>query len=112
MSKYPFGKRSARLSLLAVLVGAAMLVFGAASAFADASDPDVNATTGNIVLNKDGSRTVTVQGAWHWTTHRSDCNGDKRAVGFAVDWNDPGQAGNLVDTLNGVSIDVGAANAN
>src|SRR4051794_7402299 len=108
MSTTVLSKRSAKISLFALLVGAAMLVFGATSAFADASDPDVNATTGSVVTNANGSRTVTVQGAWHWTTHKSDCNGDKRAVGFAVDWNDPGQPGNAVK--NG--IDVGAASAN
>jgi hypothetical protein len=55
---------------------------------------------------------VTVRGAWAWTTHKSDCNQDKRAVGFAVDWNDPNAPGNVVTTLNGQTIDVGVATAN
>jgi hypothetical protein len=102
--------RRAPLTLLLVTVGA--LTFGAVSARPDAADPVVPATTGAVVTNADGSRTVTVRGQWQWPTHRSDCNGDKRAVGFAVDWNDPGQPGNVVTTLNGATIDVGTAAAN
>jgi hypothetical protein len=95
--------------LLVVLVG---LVIGVAGAGADASDPVVASTTGTVTTNADGSRTVTVNGAWAWTTHKSDCSQDKRAVGFAVDWNDPSAPGNVVATLDGQTIDVGVAATN
>lgn len=55
---------------------------------------------------------MTVSGDWRWTTHHSDCNLDRFAVGWAIDWNDPNQAGNLIGTANNVSVDVGAASAN
>jgi len=88
------------------------LILGVAGAGADAADPVLSATTGTVVTNANGSRTVTVQGQWQWPTHRSDCSQDKRSVGVAVDWNDAGQPGNVVTTLNGQTIDVGAAAPN
>ena len=105
-------KRGKRMVFLAALTGVIMLAFGAVAAFADAPVPDPNDTTGTVVVNHDGSRTVTLQGEWDWTTHKTDCNNDKRAVGYAVDWNDPQQAGNHVTTLNGTDVSVGAASAN
>src|ERR1051326_1659523 len=103
------GSRRILVALFAIL---ASFVLGVAGAGADAADPIVASTTGSVVTKPDGSRLVTVQGAWQWTTHKSDCSQDKRAVGFAVDWNDPTQPGNVVTTLNGQTIDVGAAAAN
>jgi hypothetical protein len=68
-----------------------------------------SATTGSVSTLANGDRVVTVSGQWQWqwTTHKSDCNNDKRAVGVAIDWNDPTAPGNHVDTVNGVSVDVG-----
>jgi hypothetical protein len=86
-----------------------LLLVGAQSALADAADPVPAATTGSAVYNGDGSRTVTISGQWQWTTHHSDCNLDKRAVGFAIDWGDAN--GNHVTTIGADSIDVGVLNA-
>jgi hypothetical protein len=108
MSSKPGSKHV--LTVLLIVLGG--LVLGVAGAGADAADPIVASTTGNVVTNSDGSRTVTVQGSWQWTTHRSDCSQDKRAVGYAVDWNDPTQPGNVVTTLNGQTIAVGTPTDN
>ena len=105
-------KRSSSRFLAVLVVAMGSLILGVAGAGADAADPVLSATTGTVVTNANGSRTVTVQGQWQWPTHRSDCSQDKRAVGFAVDWNDAGQPGNVVTTLNGQTIDVGAAAPN
>ena len=104
--------QSSRRVLVALLVVMGSLAIGVAGAGADAADPVLTLTTGTIVAHADGSMTVTVQGAWVWPTHKSDCNQDKRAVGFAVDWSDPQQPGNVVATLNGRTIAVGTAAAN
>jgi uncharacterized repeat protein (TIGR01451 family) len=105
------GSRASSKRVLAVLIVLCGLVVGVAGAGADAADPVLSSTTGSVVTNSDGSRTVTVRGGWAWTTHKSNCSQDKRAVGFAVDWNDPAQPGNVVTTLNGQTIDVGVATA-
>ena len=94
------------------LAAIAWAAFGAAAALADASDPVPSATTGSVSTLANGDRVVTVSGQWQWTTHRSDCNNDKRAVGIAIDWNDPAAPGNHVDTINGVSVDVGTPSDN
>ncbi|MBV8079787.1 MAG: hypothetical protein JO186_05350 [Actinobacteria bacterium] len=87
------------------------LSYGVDGVQADAPDPKVQTTTGTIVTNADGSHTLTIRGQWQWTTHHGDCNQNGRAIGYAVDWFDPHQPGNHVTTLNGSSIDVGAASA-
>ncbi|MBJ7347568.1 MAG: hypothetical protein JHC87_03230 [Thermoleophilaceae bacterium] len=99
-----------RSAVFALLLALALASFSVDFARADAADPILASTTGSVLVNGDGSRTVTVQGGWAWTTRATDCNNDKRAVGYAVDWNDPDQAGNLVTTLPGpVPVDVGVA---
>jgi uncharacterized repeat protein (TIGR01451 family) len=105
-------KRGTRMVLVALVIGIATLAFNAVAALADASDPNLNSTSGNVTWNTDGSRTVTVQGGWNWNTHKSDCNNDKRAVGYAVSWGDPSAAGNVVTTLNGKQIAVGTPSDN
>jgi hypothetical protein len=107
------GRRTTRAARLAAAVSVALAsaLALAGSAFADAADPVISgagATTGSAVVNADGSRTVTLSGNWRWTTHHSDCNFDKRAVGFAVDWGD--NNGNLVTGPNG-NFHVGLLNA-
>ncbi len=67
-----------------------------AKVFADAADPIPAATIGTPTVNPDGSINVTIQGQWQWTTHTSDCNLDRWAVGWAIDWHDPSQPGNLI----------------
>jgi uncharacterized repeat protein (TIGR01451 family) len=92
------------------------MVLGAAVGIvaADSPNPDPNfptiATT--AVLNGDGSTTITLNGNWYWPTHKSDCNTDRYAAGWAIDWNDPNQPGNPLATLNGQLISVGVAKAN
>lgn len=80
--------------------------------FADAADPIPASTVGQVVVNGDSTVTVTVNGQWQWTTHNSDCNLDRFGVGSAVDWNDSSQPGNTVGTINGTTVDVGAAASN
>ena len=90
--------------LLALFTFVCVLALSAAPAFADAPDPIPSATHGSLVVNADGSRTLTVQGGtndttdpgWRWTTHHSDCNTDRSGAGVAMVWNDPTQPGNPV----------------
>lgn len=94
-----------------ILVLAAILCLGAAAtAAADAPDPIPSATTGTAVQNGDGSFTLTVSGKWQWTTHHSDCNKDRAGVGYAIDWHDSADAGNLV-SKNGITANVGTTDA-
>jgi uncharacterized repeat protein (TIGR01451 family) len=88
-----------------------MLAVTIASAGADAADV-ASAHAVGVVVNGDGSITVTLAGDWVWTTHDSDCNLDRFGVGWAADWNDPNTPGNHVATLGSDSIDVGVATAN
>ena len=91
---------------------AAVLCLGAvATAAADAPDPIVSATSGNVVRNSDGTLTLTVQGQWQWTTHKSNCNQDRSGVGYAIDWNDQSDPGNAVGK-NGLTALVGTTNPN
>src|SRR4051794_5847011 len=97
--------RSGALALVAALAVPAI-------AAADAPDVTPNSMSASSVRRADGTIAVTIQGSWQWTTHHSNCNTDRAGVGVAIDWNDKNQAGNLVTTLNGVTIDVGTASAN
>lgn len=73
----------------------------------DAADP-INATsTGSLTFNGNGTITLSLQGQWQWTTHNGDCNLDRYAVGWAVDWNDASEPGNFVGTINSVDVDAG-----
>ena len=98
--------------LLAVFTVGALVAAGVI--LADAPDPVPSSThsTNVQVDTSTGQITVTIAGSWQWTTHHSNCNNDKRGVGFAVDWNDPSSPGNLVTTLNNVKIDVGTSTDN
>jgi hypothetical protein len=88
---------------------AALALALAVPALAAADAPDVTSAAGSIVKTDAlGNTTVEVHGTWAWSTHtNSDCNGDKRGIGVAIDWGD--NNGNHVTTLNGDSIDVGVA---
>src|SRR3954471_19283051 len=96
--------RSGALALVAALAVPAI-------AAADAPDVTPNSMSASSVRRADGTIAVTIQGSWQWTTHHSNCNTDRAGVGVAIDWNDTNQPGNVVTTLNGVTIDVGAASA-
>jgi uncharacterized repeat protein (TIGR01451 family) len=89
-------------------------VFVVASGMAAVADsPDVNSTAlANYTVNADGTVTVTVGGNWAWPSHKSDCNTDRYAAGWAVAWNDKAAPGNFVGTLNGVDYYVGTPSDN
>jgi len=67
-----------------------------------------NRAFGTAVVNGDGTITVTVSGTWTWDSHNTDCNIDRYAAGWQVDWNDPNDPGFHVTTLGADSIDVGS----
>lgn len=105
--------RPARLFVMLSCVAVVVVLGGirAVGSAADTPDPLIPLTA-SVTVNPDGSQTVSVEGGWRWTTHETDCNTDRFAVGWAVDWNDPDQPGNVVGTVDGVTVDVGAAAAN
>src|SRR5581483_8128390 len=76
--KPALGMRALRPTIALAAVAVALLCADVSSVSADAADPILASTTGTVVVNPDGSRTVTVHGGWQWTTHRSNCNNDKR----------------------------------
>src|SRR4051812_42939405 len=78
---------------------------------ADSPDPQSTAVA-NVHVNTDGTVDVTVQGTWAWPTHKSDCNTNRYAAGWAVNWDDKDAPGNFVGTLNGVSYSVGTPTDN
>jgi hypothetical protein len=64
-----------------------MLVF-AFPALANAPDP-TSTTVDQVIVNPDGSRTVTVQGTWNWAaSSEPNCPADRDGVGYQVDWSD------------------------
>jgi hypothetical protein len=91
-------------TIVAVVTGFVLLI--AVPVFADSPNPRTGTAT--MVVNPNGTTTVTLSGTWSWTKATS-CT---KATGYNVDWNDPLQPGNLVGTLNGVSYEVGALAAN
>jgi uncharacterized repeat protein (TIGR01451 family) len=54
-----------------------------------------------------GTTTLTVKGGWAWATHGSDCNTDRAGAGYAMDWNDPNDAGY---PIGATGISVGSLN--
>ena len=101
-----------------VLAGVTSLTIGgvfviASGLAAVADSPDVNTTAlANYNVNADGTVSVTVQGTWAWPSHKSDCNTNRYAAGWAVAWNDKAAPGNFVGTLNGVDYYVGTPTDN
>jgi uncharacterized repeat protein (TIGR01451 family) len=101
----------ARLAAVS-LIAAGFVVATATVAAADSADV-ASTTASSVVVNADGSVTVTLQGTWTWVSHDPvNCNTDRWGVGWAADWNDPTQPGNLVTTIGSDTIAVGAASAN
>ena len=94
-------------SVLVILMALLSAMF-AIQAVADAPDPTLPFSASVVVDPVSGNSTLTLSGAWAWTTHERDCNEDRFGVGWAVDWNDPGQAGN---NLNNTGVFVGSAAA-
>jgi len=54
-----------------------------------------------------GTTTLTVKGGWAWPTHKTDCNTDRAGAGYAIDWNDPNDAGYA---LGKTGVSVGSQN--
>jgi len=98
-----------RFAILASATAAFMSI-GLIPVHADSADPvlpfhaSVNLVGGQPVLTLDGN--------WQWTTHHSDCNLNRYAVGYAVDWNDSTTPGNLVGTVNNQTVAVGTPTDN
>jgi hypothetical protein len=42
-----------------------------------------------LVPNADGSNTLRISGEWLWPSLSADCNIERYAIGWAVDWKDP-----------------------
>jgi uncharacterized repeat protein (TIGR01451 family) len=103
-------RRTAAALTVIAAVTLGTLALTVATAGADAADV-ASAHAVSVVVNGDGSITVTLAGDWVWTTHDSDCNLDRFAVGWATDWNDANSPGNHLATLGLDSIDVGVATA-
>ena len=71
-----------------------------ATVFGDAADPGtINATTSGF--------TATVSGTWTWASQNYPCQ--DRWVGWAIDWNDPVDAGNPL--TNGYAVGTASDNA-
>ena len=93
-----------------VVAACAMLSFAlfASPAWADSPTPS-SLTRVSLTVNPDGSKTLTVQGTWDWGTNGPcDSSNDLKAVGYAIDWNDVTQPGNLVAS----GVDVGTPTDN
>ena len=105
---HPRGTSSKRRSHSTFLASGTIgfLLLASVSALADAPNP--TSSTRTAVTNANGSITVTASGTWTWLNSR----GCDRPTGYAIDWNDPLQPGNIVGTLNGVTYDVGALMGN
>ena len=106
-------------ALVGVLSTAMLVLLGLAIAKADSADPKLPFAGTAVVDPVTHKITVTLTGGWTWPTHHSDCNTDRFGVGWAVDWNDDAahgssspQPGNVVGTVGGVTVDVGAAAGN
>src|SRR5437763_8233040 len=89
----------------AALTGAlATLGFMAVPAMASAPNPIPGATkVDSIIMNSDGSHTVTLEGEWNWTSQLK-CPTTRDGVGYQVDWFD-GNTANPIGTAkspNGV----------
>ena len=103
--------RRVAAGVTSLMIGGVFVVASGMAAIADS--PDVNTTSlANATVNADGSVSVTVQGTWAWPSHKSDCNTNRYAAGWAVAWNDKDAPGNFVGTLNGVDYYVGTPTDN
>jgi hypothetical protein len=81
--------------LAALSTLACMLAF-AMPALANAPNPETTKVD-QVVVNSDGSRTVTVEGTWTWQT-QTKCGTSRNGVGYQIDWFD--NTANPVGTAN------------
>ena len=107
----PTRRRSRRFGLCVLLAVGALLTLGASSALADAGNPIIGTTKGDLVQNPDGTVTVYVRGQWNWLSHSSDCNFDRAATGLSMIWNDSTETGYTL-TKGTVSAQVGVKTKN
>ena len=104
----PRRRRGFRTALL-FAVSILSFAFSASTAWADSPTPSSLTQVSLTVNPVDGSKTLTVQGTWDWGANGPcDSTNDKKAVGYAVDWNDVNQPGNLVAS----GVDVGTPTDN
>lgn len=108
------GRRLATLAALSLGVTFVGIAATSDTVGADAASPV--GTTFEITVNHndpddltDDTYTVTVSGTWEWPTHSTDCNLDRFATGWEVDWDDADQPGN---PIGNTGVDVGAKTAN
>ena len=99
-------RRTRRFGLCVLLALGALLALGSSSALADAGNPIVGTTQGDLVQNPNGTVTVYVRGQWNWLSHTKDCNFDRAATGLSMIWNDPTETGYTL-TKGAVSAQVG-----
>jgi hypothetical protein len=85
MKKAAKDRRGILRAAVALSAATAMLVF-AMPAFANAPNPGTT-TVDQVLVNSNGSRTVTVEGTWTWTS-QNNCSTSRNGVGFQVDWFD------------------------
>jgi hypothetical protein len=85
MTEMAKDRRSFFRGLVALSTAAAMLVF-ALPALANAPNPE-STTVDQVLVNPDGSRTVTVSGTWTWQT-QTKCPTARNGVGYQIDWFD------------------------
>ena len=79
--------RVLRSGLVALVVAAGALI-PATSAWGNAANPVANSTVvDQVVINSDGSETVTVHGQWDWAS-QNNCPQARNGVGYQVDWFD------------------------
>jgi hypothetical protein len=107
----PTCRRTLRLGISVLLAVGALLALGASSALADAGNPIIGTTKGDLVQNPDGTVTVYVRGQWNWLSHKNDCNFDRAATGLSMIWNDPTETGYTM-TGKTISADVGVKSKN
>ena len=81
------GQGRSRLRGGLVVIGAALaMAVVVPSAWANAPNPGTT-TIDQIVVNPNGSTTVTVQGTWTWAS-QNNCPAARNGVGYQVDWFD------------------------
>jgi len=118
-------KRVSRIFASLILMTAQMtpfFVFNTQKVYADAGNPVDGKTVGTYTVNPTtGNITLTISGEWIWETHKGDCNGKynkdneweySRAVGYAIDWNDPEQDGHALPTDTTIQVGVAETGLN
>ena len=98
------------LALIALVSGViGFVVLPSTPAFANAANPSAAGVTGSVVINGDGSVSVTVSGTWTWSAPAGNSSvnfpcgsqygvpgGGHFAVGWGMIWNDTNDPGYIV----------------